>query len=51
MTLARFIRENAEVENNVAFLFADNQIEFIHIRNATYQCFIAEVRRHQGTGS
>jgi hypothetical protein len=51
MILARFIKDNAEAETNIAALFSDPQIEFIHIRNATYQCFIAEVRRGQGTGS
>jgi Protein of unknown function (DUF1203) len=51
MILACFLKDNAEAETTIASLFADPQIEFIHIRNATYQCFIAEVRRDQGTGS
>lgn len=51
MILARFVRDNAEVENDIALLFNDPQVEFIHIRNATYQCYIAEVRKDQGTGS
>ena len=51
MILARFVKDNNEVENNVAVLFEDPLVEFIHIRNATYQCFIAEVRKYQGTGS
>jgi hypothetical protein len=51
MVLASFVKDNAEAENIIASLFTDPQIEFIHIRNATYQCFIAEVRRNQGTGS
>ncbi len=51
MINASFVKDNNEVENTIATLFADPQIEFIHIRNATYQCFIAEVRKDQGTGS
>ena len=51
MIFARFVKDNNEVENNIAALFADPLVEFIHIRNATYQCFIAEVRKDQGTGS
>lgn len=50
MIYACFIKENSEVEENINRLFADPQVEFIHIRNATYQCYIAEVRI-QGTGS
>lgn len=51
MVLARFIKDNDTVETQIAGLFSDPGIEFIHLRNATYQCFIAEVRRDQGTGS
>ncbi|MEI9910090.1 MAG: DUF1203 domain-containing protein [Bacteroidota bacterium] len=51
MILARFVKDNHEVENTIAGLFADPQIEFIHVRNAAYQCYIAEVRKDQGTGS
>ena len=51
MILARFIKDNSEAEIIIASLFINTEIEFIHVRNATYQCFIAEVRRDQGTGS
>ena len=51
MILARFIKDNNDVEKMIRELFADPLIEFIHIRNAVYQCFIAEVRKDQGTGS
>jgi hypothetical protein len=51
MILARFVKDNREVENNIETLFTNPQTAFIHIRNATYQCFIAEVRRDHGTGS
>lgn len=51
MIFACFVKDNNDVENNIAELFNDPQVEFIHIRNATYQCFIAEVRKDQGTGS
>lgn len=51
MVLAVFIKDNNEVESIIAGMFNDPQTAFIHIRNATYQCFIAEVRRDQGTGS
>lgn len=51
MILARFIKDNNAVENMIRELFTDPLIEFIHIRNAVYQCFIAEVRKDQGTGS
>lgn len=51
MIMARFVKDNNEVENIIASLFADPAIHFIHIRNAVYQCFIAEARRDQGTGS
>lgn len=51
MILARFIKDNNEVEKMITELFADPLIEFIHIRNAVYQCFIAEIRKDQGTGS
>jgi hypothetical protein len=45
MILAHFVKNNTEVERNIETLFANPEIEFIHIRNATYQCFIAEVRK------
>ena len=51
MVHARFVKDNNEAEDTIAVLFANPETEFIHIRNATYQCFIAEVRRDQGTGS
>lgn len=51
MILASFVKDNKDVENNIASLFTDPLVEFIHVRNATYQCFIAEVRKDQGTGS
>jgi len=51
MIRARFVKDNKGVESMIAELLADPQIEFIHIRNATYQCFIAEARKDQGTGS
>ncbi len=51
MILASFVKNNAEVENNIEALFKDPQTAFIHIRNAVYQCYIAEVRKDQGTGS
>jgi hypothetical protein len=51
MRLARFIKDNNDTEKIIRELFTDPLIEFIHIRNAVYQCFIAEVRRNQGTGS
>jgi len=51
MILACFIKDNNDAEKMIGELFADPLIEFIHIRNAVYQCFIAEVRKDQGTGS
>lgn len=51
LILAVFIKDNAQVEQTIGELFVNPDIAFIHIRNATYQCFIAEARRYQGTGS
>jgi hypothetical protein len=51
MILACYVKNNQEAEDIIVSLFEDPQIKFIHLRNATYQCFIAEVRRVQGTGS
>jgi len=45
MILAHFVKDNTEVERNIETLFANPEIEFIHVRNAVYQCFIAEVRK------
>jgi hypothetical protein len=47
MILAHFVKDNNEVEKNIETLFDDPAIDFIHVRNATYQCFIAEVRKEQ----
>ena len=47
---ARFVKNNDEVEMTIETLLSNGDIAFIHIRNATYQCFIAEARL-QGTGS
>jgi hypothetical protein len=51
LVTSRFVKDNNEVENAITSLLADPSIEFIHIRNATDQCYIAEARKNQGTGS
>lgn len=51
IVISRFIKDNNDIENAIITLFTDPTIEFIHIRNATDQCYIAEARRDQGTGS
>ena len=48
---ARFVKNNDSIENEIEALFTNEDIDSIHIRNATYQCYIAEIRRFQGTGS
>ncbi|MBC7948410.1 MAG: DUF1203 domain-containing protein [Chitinophagaceae bacterium] len=51
MISACFVKDNLEVENLIAILFMDPSVATIHIRNATYQCFIAKAVRNHGTGS
>ena len=48
---ARIVTDNNDVENLLEELFSNSRVEFIHLRNAIDQCFIAEVRKDQGTGS
>ena len=51
MIAAQFVRNNEEVEEVLRKIFQHPEVSFVHVRNATFQCFIAAVRRHQGTGS
>ena len=40
------VKDNNEVEKIIYGLFERKEIEFIHIRNAEAQCFIAQVERN-----
>jgi hypothetical protein len=51
MIYAHYVKDNNSVEDEISHLFQKPGVELIHIRNSTYQCFIAEVRRNHGTGS
>ena len=40
------VKDNSEIELMIKELFERNEIEFIHIRNAEAQCYIAQVERN-----
>jgi hypothetical protein len=40
-----FVKNNNEVETMIRNLFKRTEIEFVHVRNAVAQCFIAQVER------